>query len=412
MADGGRGVVLVNDRRKRRWMVRRRLTAVVVAVVALGMVVGGAKAAEVRTDDRASVEAGERVADDVYLFGGSADVAGTVTGDVVVVAGDFDATGRIDGSLAVAAGEVVIDGRVGRSVRATGGEVTLSGAIGGDLLLLGGRLEIEPGASVAGDVLVLGGNVEVLGTVGGDVRGQAGSLRLNGRIDGDVRVDVDELTVGDQARLAGDLRYGSRDEGSIAPGATIGGATTRREPERFLPQDNVVSWLGSAIFRLLCALVAGLVIVLLMPRSAAAVADAVRATPLASLVIGGMLLVGLPIVLALTMITVIGIPIALVGLGVYAAALYLSQVFVGMALGRVVLPSSWDDGGRGYNLLAMTIGVIILAGLRLVPVPFLGFGVALLTAVFGLGALAVGLRRRGRAAGLAGTVTPGARARV
>jgi hypothetical protein len=44
----------------------------------------------------------------------------------------------------------------------------------------------------------------------------------------------------------------------------------------------------------------------------------------------------------------------------------------------------------------MTIGVIILAGLRLLPIPYIGWVIAILTAIAGLGAIVVGLSRRGR----------------
>jgi hypothetical protein len=40
----------------------------------------------------------------------------------------------------------------------------------------------------------------------------------------------------------------------------------------------------------------------------------------------------------------------------------------------------------------MTIGVVLLAGLRLIPVLFVGIFVATVTGVFGLGAVILGLR--------------------
>ena len=42
----------------------------------------------------------------------------------------------------------------------------------------------------------------------------------------------------------------------------------------------------------------------------------------------------------------------------------------------------------------MTIGVLILAGLRLIPVPYLGEAIAFVVAVIGLGAVALGPRYR------------------
>ena len=72
------------------------------------------------------------------------------------------------------------------------------------------------------------------------------------------------------------------------------------------------------------------------------------------------------------MITIVGAPIGLIGFGLYFSVLYLSQVFLGLAIGRLILPSRWDTTSRGYNLLAMVIGVLILGGIRLIPVPYLG----------------------------------------
>jgi hypothetical protein len=138
------------------------------------------------------------------------------------------------------------------------------------------------------------------------------------------------------------------------------------------------------------------VVVLVMPRSAAAVADVLRASPLQTVLLGLGLVVGVPVLMTVLIITFVGLPIALIGIALYFSTLYLSQVFVGLAMGRLILPRSWGDQGRGYNLLAMTLGVIILSGLRLIPIPYLGWIIGALVAITGLGALALGLTRRGR----------------
>jgi hypothetical protein len=62
----------------------------------------------------------------------------------------------------------------------------------------------------------------------------------------------------------------------------------------------------------------------------------------------------------------------------------------------VILPNNWGNFGRGYNLLAMVIGVIIIAGLRAIPVPYVGWIITSIVTILGLGALVVGLSRRGR----------------
>ncbi|MGH2562230.1 MAG: hypothetical protein ACRDJH_24490 [Thermomicrobiales bacterium] len=369
--------------------------AVVLATATFILAPVSAAAAEFRSGNAPSVSSNETIDDDLFIFGAEVDVRGDVTGDVIASAGDFNLSGSIAGSLNLAAATATIGGNVGRSVRIAGGEVTVTGEIGGDIVLLGGELTIESGGSVAGDVVVTGGDTTVLGPVRGEIRGSASELRINAEVGDDVRVSAEHVRLQSRARIGGDLNYRSRNEAVIDDRADVTGEIERREPS-FLPWENANIWLLSAVFRLLCALIAGAVIVMVMPRSAAAVADALRATPLRTVVLGVLLVLFGPVLLALLMITFIGLPIAIIGVAFYFTALYLSQVFVGLAMGRIVLPRSWGDHGRGYNLLAMTIGVIVLGGLRLIPVPYLSWAIAAVTAILGFGALVLGLSRRGR----------------
>ena len=365
------------------------------ALVATALAATGAPtaAAEFETGETPRVPAGRTVDDDLYLFGGGAEVDGVVTGDVVVSAGTLDVDGRVEGSVAAAAGTVEIRGEVGRSLRATAGTVRVLGAVGGDVVAAGGTITIEPGATVGGDVVVAGGEVEVRGEVAGEVRGNVGTLTIAGPVGGDVRVSADRVRLEPEARLGGALRYRSHDDAEIASDAVVAGPTVRRAPSRFVPGDNLQVWLGSAIFRLLCGLVSGVVVVLVMPRAAAAIADGLRSAPLTPFLMGLSLLIFVPLGIAVLLLTVVGIPIALVVLALFLVGLYLSQVVVGLAVGRFLLPNSWDTASRGFNLLAMTIGVILLAALRPIPVPYLSPIVATLTGLVGLGAVVVGLHR-------------------
>jgi hypothetical protein len=163
-----------------------------------------------------------------------------------------------------------------------------------------------------------------------------------------------------------------------------------------VPNENITFWVVSAVFRLLCALLAGLLVILIMPRTTAAIADAARQSLLKSVLFGLIFLIAIPILLTILMVTIIGIPVALIGLALFVISLYLSQVFVGTAIGRFILPDSWGNLGRGYNLLAMVIGVIIIAALRAIPVPYVGWIITAIVTILGVGAIAIGLSRRGR----------------
>jgi hypothetical protein len=70
----------------------------------------------------------------------------------------------------------------------------------------------------------------------------------------------------------------------------------------------------------------------------------------------------------------------------------LSQVFVGLALGRVVLPATWKEHTRGYNILAMAMGMILIGVVRSLPFPYISSAIAIFSAVLAVGAVIMALR--------------------
>ncbi len=384
-------------RHDRGGFVRRgqRLVAALLLVLLLSPIfVLPAGAAEFRSGDNPGVPAGATIDDDVYLAGGDSAILGNVTRDVLAATANLQVRGRIDGNLTAATNDVDLYGPIGRSVRIAGNNIHVHGPIGGDLVALSGSVTIEPNGSVAGD-LVAGGDVVVLGRVGGDVRASGGEARINAPVGGNVQANAGDIFIGPKARITGELAYRADTAPVIDPAAVVTGPISGRQfdGELFGGADFGVGPVAVFLLRLLMGLIAGLVIVLLMPRTAASVADVVRDRPWPSFLLGLALLIGVPLTLALLAVTLIGLPIALIGFAAYLAVLYLSQVFVGLAIGRFLLPTRWGDEGRGFNLLAMAVGVTILAGLRLTPIRYADPTIATITAILALGALVAGLRR-------------------
>ena len=381
--------------RPRRPRTRRGTALLLGSLLALAIVAPVA-AAEFLQGNSPSVDQGETVTEDLYVMGGEVEIAGTVTRDLNVLAGDLTITdtGRVEGNINAAAGNADLSGIVRRSVRVAAGDVEISSAVGGDVVVAGGNVTIDEGASIQGDVVLAGGDVVIRGEVAGDVRGSAGSIVIDAPVGGDVKLKSDDIELGDGAQIAGRFEYTSDNEAEIDDQAVITGEIDRNEPDRFSPGDNLIGWLSSPLLHIVWLLVAGDVLILLIPRACVAVANGVRHRPLPSFGLGLLLLIVTPIVILILFFTVIGWPIAFIGLFAFLVALYLSEAFVGLAIGRFILPNRWGDEGRGFNLLAMTLGVLILAGIRLIPVPYLSDAIALVVAIIGLGAVVVGARGR------------------
>lgn len=369
-----------------------------------------ARAAEFRSGSTPTIDADARIDDDLYIAGGTVSVDGHVTRDLVATGGTITVDGPVDGNANVAGGNVTIRGPVGGTVRVAGGTVTIDSEVARDVIVTGGTARITSRSQVGQDLVIAGGTMTVDAPVGRDVRGGGGDLRINNTVGRDVRVDLDgRLTLTSNARIGGDLVYAADTQANIADGAAVAGATTYEQPVGQSTTARVFGWILSTLLRLGWALLAGTAVVLLTPRAARLVTDTLRERPVVSLGWGVGVLIIVPILAVLLAVTIVGVPLALMALGLYLLALYLSQVVVGIALGRLLLR---QPATRGGLWLAMLVGVTIVVLIRLLPIPYgWTFWVSLIIGFLALGAIWTTLTGWGRyptATGAAPAAAPAA----
>lgn len=375
---------------------RLALAAFCVLAVSLSLA-GGARAADFRSDNDLTIPATEKIDDDLYTAADTTTIAGQVTGDVLATGNKLTITGRVGGSVNALVGTADITGFIGGNVRAGGGTVKIAGPVSGDIQVAAGTVEIEPTGSVAGDIYLASGTLRVDGPVSGKIRGNANDIVINAAVGGEVHVVAKTIALESKARLAQSLSYTSPDPVTMAAGAAVAGPIKHTVSDRFYPGSDYVAWLFSPLFRLLSLLVAGLVLVVLFPGIAGSVGDGIWRSPLVAVVAGILAVALAPVLIVLIGVTVVGLPIALIGLALYIAIWYLSQVFAGLAIGRLVLPKRWDAGGRGYNLLAMALGVVAVAAIRQIPAPHLGAIVSAICGVLAFGGVVAASHARRRA---------------
>lgn len=305
---------------------------------------------------------------------------GETVDSVEGAAGTIVVRGTVEGDLSGAAGSIRIaeTGRVDGNVRAGAGTVVVAGTVGGDAEVGAGAFELTETGRVDGSIDVGAASVDVDGAVGGDVRAAADSVVIgpNADVTGEFRYDAAEFTRSPDATVAG----GVVEDASLRGDAGVG-----------FGGDFVPSWFGAA-YGLAVNLALGAVLLLAFPRFSRDVADRVGEGPLASGGVGILALIVTPILLALVAITLIGIPLALVGVAAYVVALWVGSVYGRYALGSWVL----DRLGRPNRWVALLLGVVVVALIGLIP--WVGGLVDLLVLLLGLGALALGLgdRYRGR----------------
>jgi len=320
---------------------------------------------------------------DLVASGADVSVVDSVPGDVMAAGGDIRFTGFAGGDLLSAGGNHVLRGVVLGSLRAAGGNVEVHGDVGRNITLAGGNLVLRPSGRVRGNAYLAGGAIRVDGAVDHLVRATGRDVVLDGVIGGDVNVEAGRLRVGPQAVIRGDLRYrlGTGADAEIEPGARIEGEIIELESRR-------TQWLFVALRGLWIAafLFTGVLLVALMPRASRAATATLRRRPFGSLGMGLLWFIVLPLILLLLAATVLGIPLALLGLAVYLGLLYLAPVVVALWIGRLLHRD--PRPGRFGLVFAFLMGGVIFALLTLAPY-YVGLGVRLLATIFGLGAIAI-----------------------
>jgi len=347
---------------------------------------GWGLAADTRSASEVNVAQSERITDDLYIAAGSVDFQGQASRDVSILTGDATIGGTIRGSLNLAAANADINGTIEGSLRIVSGKVRITGSIAGDVVVAGGQLELASSGLVGGNVLLASGSADLRGTVEGDVTGYAMSSTIGGTVQGSVDVRTSNLDVLNTARVTGSVTYTSRSDADVDSGAQLGQGINQENVDPWGDGDNPIGRSSGSLLRTLWALIAGVVLVVSAPRLADQLGgNGKNLVP--AFILGVIGLIAVPLLALVLLATVIGIPAGLIVVVMFLIALYLTQVFAGMAIGRFILPNRWNDGSRGFHLLAMTIGVLLLGATRFIPLPFAGGILTLLITIWGLGAV-------------------------
>ena len=375
------------------------LGALVVVMLVTVFTAAPVLAADIRGGETVTVASGEVVDDDLYVAGTNIIIDGTVNGDIFGVGTTIIINGNVNGGVSLAGQTVTVNGEIARGARLAGATINVNGNIDGDLLVGGNTINIASTARIGGDFLFGAATVRIDGPVEGYIKGGGGEVTFTNGVQGDIELKVDNLTIASTADIQGNLTYFSENEANIQSGAQIGGTTTHKVPEVKEPAKAApFSGIWGKVIAFLMTLLAGIVIIFVAPRRAAAVGASIRQKPWLCLGWGAIILCATPVAAIIILITVVGVPVALIGLTLYGIAIYLSQIAVGLFIGYWIISYFRKVETRGILVGALALGFTILTLLKLIP--YAGFPLWLATVLFGLGALLVSERRlRAEAAG-------------
>ena len=368
-----------------------RVLIICLLVVVLTLIVATpALAFDTRTGDTVTIAVGEVVEGDLYLAASTIVIDGTVNGDVFAAGQSLTINGNINGGVSLAGQTITLNGKVNNGARLAAQFITVSSDIGRDLVVAGSQITIASTSQVHDDLMLYGDTVRFEGRVDGNMGGNANSITVTGTVGGNIDLTVNKLTMASSSEVKGNLKYTSSNEAVVQSGAKITGTTTHLPPS-----GKTTSWslfpamAGLAvvwtIFFYLMILLTGIIVILIARRRITLMASSIQSRPWQSLGWGALILVATPIVAIIVMISIIGIPLGLIALVLYGIALYLSQIPVGLLIGRLIIRQNRPIESRGLMIGALALGLLILIVLASIPVVGWIFGLA--TILLGLGAL-------------------------
>jgi hypothetical protein len=366
---------------------KRRVSGAALVALALASITGCT--VHYDGDDAVTHEFGS----DYFGAGGMLNLTEPVAGDAILAGGHVTTASEVKGDLVAVGGEVSVAGAIGDDLYAAGGSVQFDAIVNGNARVAGGDINVGPATIVAGGVSLTGGQIEFEGVAHKYLQASGGTVRLDGEVVGDAEVRAKELLIGPAARIGGRLIYHGPSEPTVPEGAVITGGLEFHEEDagRYFADvqpevRDAATGLGTFLW-FIGVFFAGAMFVLLLPGFTSEAAAAIGRKPWPALGLGLAILLCVPFVAVVLLITIIGIPVALLLMSLYLLVLFLgwitSALFVaqrGLATLRPGRPMT-----RGWQLLALLLGLIVLWLLK--QVPLVGGLIGFVALIAGIGAL-------------------------
>lgn len=310
-------------------------------------------------------------------------IDGTVDGNVFVAGNEVSIDGTVNGDVYAVGQNVSVKGKVSGTVHVAGARVDVAGQVGNMLLAAGSSVTVSKDAKIGRGLMAAGSIVDVGGPVGGAAYIAASRVNINSTIDGDTSLSAAHITLGKDAHIDGNLKYNDSAQTSIANDGNVTGSISKYHVNQ--PKQKALADLTSKVlFGIVSTFLVGLVLTLIAPATVVATSEYIQSHALKSTLIGMAVLIVVPVAAVLLLVTIFGIPLAvLIGM-TYVAALIISNVFVALWLGRRI--GSTKGVRPGANIWALLMGLVALEVLTILPA--IGGLASFAALVIGLGAIA------------------------
>jgi len=400
----GFGVVIFR-RRLRRGSVLALVLAGLCAALALPVTAGATEFH--KTQGVYELSKDETVKSDIFVTCGRGRIDGTIEGDLFFFGQSVEISGHIKGDAIIFAGSTRINGQIDGNIRSFTNNLTITGSVGKNVLTFNEVANLDSAGKVGGSMTAFGESVGVDGHLGRDLLVFGDQTIVSGAVDGEIRVKGHSMSIGSSAQVDGPIHYEGDNPPSVASGAKLASPVefTKAVHKSQYMEGHYYVWriIWTAAFVLF-----GMVLFLLLPKFAE---EAVRAGERvgAPLGLGLLVLPAVPIACIIACITVVGIPLGVLTLGLWFLGLFTAEIVVGAVVGNWILGRAADTWGL-IGRMAMGFVLVRIVYTPLAHLHVIGILVGLGIWMWGMGAMSLALynrfQPRASTSALAGSMPP------
>lgn len=337
------------------------------------------------TTDDTSTSTEASTNNDIYLIEEEVIISEseTVNGNVFVIADTLTIKGQIGGDLFVIANTLNIDGgQIYGNVFAIAGDITLNGLIY-DLYANCNTLNMPYDGVAYRDLKVNCTSATIEGVVGKDVNINATNklyLKAEALIYGNVN-----LTSPNDIELIAVDQDGNAVEGKTIDLIVTGDVNHEKNANSVL--DYVVSLLTALVY----TLVVWLLLSKVTPKFYGKVTEMKPKKMLLAIVAGLVSLIVIPLVAMLLIVTVVGVPVAFALLAIYSLVISIASALTAIVLANK-LATKVKALAKFNNIFAVVIVALVLWALTLIP--YAGGIITLLVTFFGFGMVILAFKKK------------------
>jgi len=327
-----------------------------------------------------------------------------VYGDLIIAGGTIHINDTVTNDILLAGGNVTFNGFVGDDIRCAGGSLHILKNVAGDVVITGGTIFIDKDVMIGG-LIASGGDITIDGKVNNSIKATTGKFILNGTVLKDVdcrggRITINgiiqgkamlgasgKIVIGDNAEFRNEVHYWTPHKVNFRQSLKAGNAV-------FDPALKVKygrwyylgssTWLG-LLWYIGTAFLMIMIIQYLFSNTMKKAANSVFNSPLRSLAYGFLFCIAVPVIAAITFITIIGLPV-----GIILLFSYIMLILLATSITSVVVANWLNNLGnlnqKFWKIVFSALGIFILLKI-LTYTPFLGWLIMVLLAFISFGSI-------------------------